>query len=107
MTGEPENLTVLCRSRWEHRPDREVPVEPGETLFDALRRGGIPVASSCRGGVVCGRCVLRVLEGAAGLSPAEEEEAKVLEREGAGAESRLACRTSLSAAGVVVTTSYW
>ncbi len=107
MSSESEIHSILCRSRWDHRPDRAVPVTPDETLFQALKRAGIPVASSCHGGVVCGRCVVRVLEGEAALSSPDEEETRVLHREQVGPDERLACRTRSRAQGVVITTGYW
>ncbi|MDI2027824.1 PDR/VanB family oxidoreductase [Saccharopolyspora sp. TS4A08] len=44
------------------RSGRTVPVEPGDTLLEALRIAGMPVASGCREGV-CGSCELRYLDG--------------------------------------------
>ncbi len=98
-----EPLTVLCRSSWPERPERVVPVAPGVDLFTAIRAAGLPIASSCTGRLVCGRCVVGV-DGP--VNAAEEEERAVLEREGVP-ELRLACRTIPGGPGVVVTASYW
>lgn len=43
--------------------DRVLDVEDGETVLDALERGGFAPRSSCRGGA-CQACVLRAREGA-------------------------------------------
>ena len=107
MCPENPSRVVRCRSRWPNRPDREVPVAEDETLFVALRRAGIPVASSCSGGVVCGRCVVRVIEGEGSVLGPEEEETEILRRDGAGPGDRLACRTIACGDGVVLTTGYW
>lgn len=40
----------------------EVPVGPGESILDAVRRAGVPALSSCAEGV-CGTCETRVVDG--------------------------------------------
>jgi ferredoxin, 2Fe-2S len=75
-----------------------------ETLFEALRRNDVPIASSCNGDGVCGRCRLRILEGAALLDPPGD-----LERRHAGAmapDERLACQ-ALVRGDIVVSATYW
>lgn len=98
-----EPLTVQCRSPWPGRPERSVQVAAGADLFTAIRGAGLPIASSCTGRVVCGKCVVGV---SGPVSPAEDEERAVLAREGAEG-LRLACRVVPRGAGVVVTASYW
>ncbi len=44
------------------RTGRTVPVTPGETVLDAVRRAGADVLSSCREGT-CGTCEITVLDG--------------------------------------------
>jgi ferredoxin len=97
--------TVLCRSRWPGRPDREVPVAAGDDVFSALRAGGVPIASSCTGRRICGRCLVTIIEGDAGH--ADHEEQAVLDREEADADERLACRVFPSHDGLIITAGYW
>ncbi len=99
------DMLVTCRSRWPGRPDRAVEVAPDTDLFSALRRGGMPIASSCTGRRVCGRCVVAVLHGHAGR--AEAEERAILAREAAAPNERLACRLVPREPGLVVTAGYW
>jgi ferredoxin len=80
---------------------------PGESLFETLKRCDQPVASSCRGNVVCGRCIVRVVKGGQNLSTMEDEERAVLLREGAADDERLACRAYLEQDEVTLTTGYW
>jgi 2Fe-2S ferredoxin len=99
----PAARELICRSRWPGRPERRVRVGAGVDLFGALRAAGLPIASSCRGDAVCGRCWVEVLEGASALSPPDDDERRLAPEPG----QRLACRTTLVADGAAVTTSYW
>jgi len=98
---------MRCRSHWPGRSDRSIQAQQGESLFDALKRAQQPIASSCTADAVCGKCIVNVLEGQAELSPPSEEELRVLEREKASKDDRLACRTRLLGDGVVLTAGYW
>ncbi|GAB3690568.1 flavin reductase family protein [Saccharopolyspora tripterygii] len=57
-TFEPDTaFEAVCA-----RSGRTVPVEADESLLDALRFAGLPVAAGCREGV-CGSCEVRCLDG--------------------------------------------
>lgn len=107
MCPEAPGPVIACRSRWPGRDDRRIPFRPGDTLFDALKTADQPIASSCAGNVVCGRCTVRVVQGAEALSESDAEERAILSREDAGPDERLACRASPRGPGVIVTTGYW
>ena len=107
MVVSPEPLLVRCRSPWPGRTDRTITLAPGQDLFTGLRAAGLPIASSCTGRVVCGRCVLGILEGAELLPPPALEEAAALARVDAAPGERLACMAAPLASGLVVTASYW
>jgi ferredoxin len=85
---------------------REVRALRGTTLLDAARRAGLPLASACDGGALCGRCGVTILAGAAGVAPEGEDEARAKRRNRAGAGERLACRVLVSG-DLEVTASYW
>jgi ferredoxin len=104
---EVPGLVIACRSRWPGRDDRRIQFRPGDTLFDALRAADQPIASSCSGNVVCGRCRVRVVEGHEALSESDAEERAILSRECADSDERLACRAIPRGPGVIVTTGYW
>ncbi|MEZ5833733.1 MAG: adenylate/guanylate cyclase domain-containing protein [Dongiaceae bacterium] len=75
-------------------PDgRRVVIQPGTSLLEASRIGGIPHASVCGGRSRCSTCRVRVIEGADALPPPQEEEARVLVRIHAPPGVRLACQT--------------
>jgi adenylate cyclase len=74
-------------------PDgKRVVVQPGTTLLEASRMGGVPHASVCGGRSRCSTCRVRVIAGADALPPAGEEELRVLTRIHAPEGVRLACQ---------------
>ena len=74
-------------------PDgKRVVIQPGTSLLEASRIGGIPHASVCGGRSRCSTCRVRVIEGAEALPPPLEEEQRVLARIHAAPSVRLACQ---------------
>lgn len=67
-------------------------VESGETLLEALRRRGIPVAAGCGGLGVCGLCRVRVLQGE--LNPLSAREVELLGQQ-LSKGWRLACQAKV------------
>jgi|GEM_PF-1128501 len=102
--------TLRCRSAFPGRPDRIVPwPDEQSTALLALRAGQQPIASSCSGETVCGRCVVQIIGGADALPPAEPDELAVLAVYGAEPGERLACRLLREDASdeLVLSTHYW
>ncbi|MBK7760806.1 MAG: (2Fe-2S)-binding protein [Deltaproteobacteria bacterium] len=79
--------------------------EAGQTLFDALRAGGVPVGSACRGEGVCGRCALWV-QSDSPLPPPSELERLALRAARAKDGQRLACQLYPQGA-LTARASYW
>jgi ferredoxin len=67
-------------------PPAEVPV--GTTLLDASEALGFPLDSDCGGVAACNACRVRVVSGAAHLSPRGPEEDPFLD----DADQRLGCQ---------------
>ena len=65
---------------------------PGETLLDAARRAGVPLASACGGEAACTTCRVVIIEGADQLAPPPVDEAALLAPLGSEGAIRLACR---------------
>jgi adenylate cyclase len=104
----PSSRQVIhCRSAFPDRPEKELPVEADQSVFEALRQAHHPIASSCDGVAVCGRCVISVLEGARALSDMDAVEQAILRKEGADKNQRLACQSHVEGPGVVLSTDYW
>jgi adenylate cyclase len=75
-------------------PDgKRVVIQPGTSLLEASRIGGIPHAAVCGGRSRCSTCRVRVIEGADSLPLPLEEEQRVLTRIHAAPGVRLACQT--------------
>ena len=81
-------------------------VRDGETILDAARRAGAPVANSCGDTGVCGRCRVEVVEGLGNLSPRTAIERQTAEARSFAPSERLACQ-ALVRGDCTVTTGYW
>jgi len=85
---------------------REVVVAHDTSLVDAVHQACLPLGQSCDGVGVCGFCRVRVLAGAANLTPQAAEEHRLLGTLHAGPDERLACCARV-AGPVTITTDYW
>jgi ferredoxin len=85
---------------------RTVRVVTGSSLLEAAHRAGLPLASACNGGALCGRCGVQVLAGGRALPPESEPETRAKRRNRAPAGQRLACRIAVPC-DLTVTASYW
>jgi ferredoxin len=79
--------------------------EPGQSLYAALRAGGVPIGSACRGEGVCGRCALWV-ESASPLPPPTAAERAALVAAQAKEGQRLACQI-YAVGALTARASYW
>lgn len=83
-----------------------IPVEVGQNLMQSLLDAQVPVASSCHGDGVCAKCRLVVTSGKENLSPIEETEAFLQERENLGRHQRISCQVRVLG-DVTVDAPYW
>ena len=75
----------------------------GVNLMAFLRDSGIPLASSCLGDGICGKCRVAVK---ANLPPPSNLEIETLTRNKAAATERLACQIIIETE-IALTTTYW
>jgi len=95
------------RSRVRFLPSgASVLVEEKDTLHDAVRRAGLPIASACGADGICGRCVLEAVEGGASLPPETALETDLKARNRVEARYRLACRVRPTG-DITVRAPYW
>jgi 2Fe-2S ferredoxin len=83
-----------------------VEVESGANLMEALLKAGLPVASSCHGDGVCGKCRVLIISGAENLSTVGAVEELAHDRLKWAREYRLSCQVQVLG-DVVIDTSYW
>lgn len=97
-------MPLLARTR-----RRDVELIGRGDIMDRCLAAGLPVASSCSGEGVCGRCVMEILEGAESLSRPSIRENRVLRRNGHPEGARLSCRCRVKdpQATIIVRASYW
>ena len=85
------------------------PIEANTTdsLLSQMREAGIPVASSCGGMGICGKCRVKVIMGAQNISAMTDEERECLKNNNGNPDGeRLSCQSELSG-DVLVDTDYW
>lgn len=80
--------------------------ERNESIYDVVRRNGIPLGSSCGGDGVCDKCRVTIVSGAASLSKINEIEARLILEHGFEKNERVACQTKILG-NITITTGYW
>ena len=83
-----------------------LPVTEGSNLMTSLQAAGIPVASSCNGDGVCAKCKITILEGAENLSPENEIEKFLREKNDIPIPQRISCQTKIFG-DIKIDASYW
>lgn len=86
--------------------DKTFEVNSEEPLMQQLLNNNIPVASSCRGEGICGKCKVRVIDGAENLTPETELETRTKSLNKINANERLCCQLFITAP-LTIDTSYW
>jgi 2Fe-2S ferredoxin len=84
----------------------EIVVESGANLMTTLLHAGLPVASSCHGEGVCGKCRVQILEHPENLSKLSTLEEILRARLGVLRPYRISCQTEVLG-DVLVDTGYW
>jgi 2Fe-2S ferredoxin len=72
-----------------------VELQAGESLFEAGRRGGVPIPTACVGKATCGLCRVKVLSGEALLSPINADEKRHLGNTYFISKLRLSCQARI------------
>ncbi len=78
----------------------------GANLMKSLLAGGLPVASSCRGDGVCGKCRLLVDASSVSVSKESELERSLRERHSIPAGLRVSCQV-IVLGDITVDATYW
>lgn len=88
----------------KNRPAIEV--QEGANLMKSLLEAHLPVASSCHGDGICGRCRVIIVDGKDHLSPVNPTEEILRDRLKIPADVRISCQTQVFG-DIVVDTTYW
>lgn len=83
-----------------------IDVDAGTNLMKALLDNNIPVASSCNGEGVCGKCKIRIVEGITHLSEENETEKFLKEKNMIASNIRISCQTTVLG-NILIDASYW
>lgn len=78
----------------------------GANLREALIDNQVPVASSCSGEAVCGKCFIKILSGSESLSTPTTEELKLALKNNLSQDSRISCITFVNG-NITIDTPYW
>ena len=81
-------------------------VATGANLMEELLRANLPVASSCHGDGVCGKCRVQVVQGAENLSKIAAVEELVRDRMKMAKDYRLSCQAAVLG-DLRIDTAYW
>ena len=84
----------------------DIEVAEGSLLMEALLKAGLPVASSCHGDGICGKCRIQIVGGAENLTKINEIEAIVRDRLKIPPEFRISCQSRVIG-NILIDTSYW
>lgn len=84
----------------------ELQVESGSILMEELLKAGLPVASSCHGDGICGKCRIQIVSGAENLTRINPIETIVRDRLKIPQEYRVSCQTRVMG-DILIDASYW
>lgn len=76
-------------------------------LMSLLLAAGIPVASSCQGDGVCGKCKIQIIQGMDNLSSQTPLEIQLAKKNKLNETERISCQTYLVKNTVSIDTPYW
>lgn len=96
-------MPIISFARGTHAP---LEVEKGSNLMLVLLSSLIPVASSCHGEAVCGKCIVRVTKGIENLSPENDDEQFLKERLDLNKNIRVSCQVRVQG-DVEIDATYW
>lgn len=77
-----------------------------KSLMALLLEAKRPVASSCNGDGICGKCRVRILDGPSNLSPQTDLEIKTKNKNKVDEFERLSCQTYVLG-DITIDTAYW
>lgn len=89
---------------WLPQLNKSFDVEKDTNLFKALKAAGVPIASSCNGDGICGKCIVVCESGE--LPPPQSLEQKLIDKLKLSSRERLSCQCTVSS-DLTLKTTYW
>lgn len=86
--------------------NKQIEVPVGSNLMSSLLEHNVPVASSCNGDGICGKCKMEVLDNPKGLSDENPTEQFLKLKMKIDPKLRISCQC-LVQESISVTTTYW
>ena len=83
-----------------------IPIKDGGNLMQTLKSSGLPVASSCGGDGVCGKCRIKIERGMEKLNKETPLEARLKEKNNFITEERVSCLTRVFG-DIEIKVDYW
>lgn len=91
---------------FRHRQQDRYETSPDQSLMRSLLDAGVPVASSCGGDGICGKCQLKIIKGDENLNPPTTEERLLRDQGRVKPGYRLSCQVHPTG-DVEVDAAYW
>jgi ferredoxin, 2Fe-2S len=85
---------------------KPIEVTEGAELMKSLLEASLPVASSCHGDGICGRCKIQIVKGMENLSPINTTEEILRTRLRIPKDFRVSCQTRVMG-DIVIDATYW
>ena len=92
----------------KNRPDLQI--AQGEILMKGLLAQQIPVASSCKGDGICGKCRMMISSGTEFVSPISELEKNLIQKNKFSPGTRISCQVKILGIDtdeIEIDTGYW
>ncbi len=85
---------------------KSIEAHPEKSLMNCLLDAHVPVASSCGGEGICGKCKIIILKNPQNLTPASAQELELLKKMKTSENERLSCQCYVRGE-VTIDASYW
>lgn len=97
---------VYFNPQKNHLQQEPLEIQKEENLLFELLRAGLPVASSCYGEGICGKCKIQILSGMENISSESDLEKTLKLRNALSATERIACQIQILG-DITIDTPYW
>lgn len=94
------------RINFKSKSFKSIEANPDKSLMNCLLDSQIPVASSCGGDGICGKCRITVIENSQNLTSPSDHELELLKKLKTSSDVRLSCQCFVRGE-VTIDATYW